>query len=171
MILTSPSFDTVARFNELPKGKILLGIGSLFDKQQKVVSQLIEIGKLASPVQGSNWRITTDNLDVPYEFRLEDKDKLFLEEFSRKLNELDLTNIFGLCAINKDNFLSGIESTEGRKNITVSFMNLIKPDDQIEAVWNFKHSPNKIIERKFSQFCAPSNDGSGRHIDSHRRGV
>jgi len=54
---------------------------------------------------------------------------LFLEKFSRKLNELNLTNIFGICTIDKDSSLPGIESTEGRKNITVPLTDSIKPDD------------------------------------------
>ncbi|CAI2201241.1 4693_t:CDS:2, partial [Funneliformis geosporum] len=185
MILTRPSFDTVARFNELPslweaiearkkqvteetfktlgqlfvdyhienifglallhnhflleEGEILLGTGSLSDEQQKVISQPIKSDKLTSPVQGSNWRITPDNLYVPYEFRLEDDHKSFLEEFSRKLNELDLANVFAICAIDTDSFLPGIEKTEERKNITVPLTDSDKPDDQFEAVWNFKH--------------------------------
>jgi hypothetical protein len=60
----------------LEEGEILLGTGSLSDEQQKVINQPVKIDKLASPVQGSNWRITPDNSYVPYEFRLEDEDKV-----------------------------------------------------------------------------------------------
>ncbi|CAB4428327.1 unnamed protein product [Rhizophagus irregularis] len=207
MILTSPSFDTVARFNELPslqdaneaknklvteeifktlgdlfveyhvesifdlillhnhflleKGEILLETGSLSDNQQKVISQPVKIDELASPVQGFRWRTTPDKSYVPFEFRSEDEDKKldfssseiqsFLEEFSIKLNELNLTNIFGICTTDD---VPGMETTEGRKSITVPLTGSVKPDDQIiEASWNFKIDLNDNGERIVKRGC------------------
>src|SRR6185369_17589027 len=58
----------------LEEGEILLQTGSLFDSEQKIVSQPVKIDKLASSVQGSNWRITSNNSYVPYEFQPENED-------------------------------------------------------------------------------------------------
>ncbi|RIA85833.1 hypothetical protein C1645_741275 [Glomus cerebriforme] len=111
----------------LEEDGILLETGSLFDFQQKIVSQQVKIDKLASSsVQGFNWRITQNNSYVSYEFRPENKDlkidfssaeiQSFLEEFLRKLNELGLTRIFGICTVNEDDFVKpGIEYTEGKR--------------------------------------------------------
>ncbi|CAG8522681.1 18626_t:CDS:2 [Acaulospora morrowiae] len=227
MILTTPGFDTVARFNELPglwesneaknkrvteetfktlgelfvnyhvenvfgltllhihflleKGEILLETGSLSDNQQKVISQPVKVDDLVSSVQGSNWRITPDNLYVPYEFRLENENKKvdfssseiqsFLNVFSRKLNELNLTDIFGICTIEKDNSLPGIENTEGRKNITVPLTDSVKPGDQIEAVWNFvpglDNEGKKLVTRGCSRSCYSTLQGD--HNAYHTR--
>ncbi|CAG8518895.1 13672_t:CDS:2 [Acaulospora morrowiae] len=189
MILTTPSFDTVAKFNELPglwesneaknkrvteetfktlgelfvnyhienifgltllhihflleKGEILLETGSLSDNQQKVISQPVKVDELISSVQGSNWKITPDNLYVPYEFKLE--------------NEIIS--------------LPGIENTEGRKNIIVPLTDSVKPGDQIEAVWNFvpglDNKGKKLITRGCSRSCYSTLQGD--HNAYHTR--
>ncbi|PKC55978.1 hypothetical protein RhiirA1_312630, partial [Rhizophagus irregularis] len=137
----------------LEEGEILLETGSLFDSQQEIVSQPVKVDKLASPAQGFNWRII-NNSYVPYEFRPKNKDLViatikiefsspdiqsFLEEFSQKLNELDLTRIFGICTINEEDFIKpGIEYTNGRKNITIPLADSTDIFDKvIEALWIF----------------------------------
>ncbi|CAB4494475.1 hypothetical protein RhiirA5_436574 [Rhizophagus irregularis] len=232
MICTEPSFDTVARFNELPnlwdadeakneqvteetfktlghlfvayhverifgltllhnhfsleEGEILLETGSLFDSQQEIVSQPVKVDKLASPAQGFNWRII-NNSYVPYEFRPKNKDlkiefsspdiQSFLEEFSQKLNELDLTRIFGICTINEEDFIKpGIEYTNGRKNITIPLADSTDIFDKvIEALWIFKSDSNeKIIQRGCQRVCSKSCGIRGRnhaklHSPSHSK--
>ncbi|RGB25023.1 hypothetical protein C1646_675907 [Rhizophagus diaphanus] len=147
--------------------EILLQTGSLSDFEQKTISQPVKVDKLLFPIQGSNWKITSDKSYMPYEFKLEDEDKKidlstskihsFLEEFSGKLNELNLTNIFGICAIGKDSFIPSIESTEGRKNITVPFTDSDKSENCAEAVWRFKPCLNnkekKIITQGYFLVC------------------
>ncbi|CAH1769241.1 6733_t:CDS:2 [Entrophospora sp. SA101] len=168
MICTEPSFDTVARFNELPN---LWDVNEAKNEQVteetfKTLGQLfvahhvkIKTDKLASSAQGFNWRITPDKSYVPYEFRPATKNLL---------NELDLTHIFSICTINKEDLLKpGLEHTEGRKNITVPLADSEDTFDKIiEALWVFKHDSNKkAIQRACNISCGWC--GSNGHIKLH----
>jgi hypothetical protein len=72
----------------------------------------------------------------------------FLKELSQKLNELDLTHIFGICTVNEEDSMElGFEYTEERKNITIPLSNLDKLDNSIEAVWSFEPDLNNKGEK------------------------
>ncbi|CAG8804695.1 11232_t:CDS:1, partial [Dentiscutata erythropus] len=94
----------------------------------------------------------------------------FLKEFSQKLNELNLTNIFGICAINEEDFMKpGIEYTEERKNITVPLADATDNFDKIiEALWVFNSDPSKkFIQWGCVRSCAA--DLWGHHNAFHTR--
>ena len=60
----------------LNENEILLETGSLSGYQRKVISQPVEVNKLASSVEGFNWMVTPDKSYLPYEFKYEDKDNV-----------------------------------------------------------------------------------------------
>src|SRR5207237_915750 len=91
----------------------------------------------------------------------------FLKEFSQRLNELDLTHIFGICAVNKEDLAKpGLEYTEERKNITVPLVDSANtPGKIIEALWVFKDGPKKAVQRGCIRSC--SSDIWGGHNATH----